>query len=268
MTARGQSHFPIDSEAVFELAFLLILLWMLAGPISGAVLTTHTWIASILTRSAHQVESTKNLAEQLLKASARIKYLEKKLADAEIEVTDYKQQASDTQRLRDLLGLKEKIDRHTISAEVVTRNPDNWFEQVTIDKGSRDGVVQGSAVITNEGVVGQVVSVSDRASVVRLLTDPAQKMGVLVKRIGQPGVLSGRHQRPAVINFVPVGSAVDVGDEVVSLGNGGIFPSEHPVGVVVNLRRDTDGTTVFIEVRLSANFYDLHQVLIVPPLSR
>jgi rod shape-determining protein MreC len=260
----GHKRFSIDAESASEVAFLLILIWMLAGPVSGAVLTVHTWVSAIFTKSAHQLESTKILAEQVIESSARIKYLEKKLADTEMELTKYRQQSKDTDQLRSLLGLRQRLDRTTIAADVITRNPDNWFEQVTVDRGKFDNVAPGSGVITNDGVVGQVISVSDRASVIRLLTDPGQKMGVVIKRIGQPGVLSGRHQGPAVIDFVPVGTAVDVGDEVISLGNGGVFPSDHPVGVITGVRRDKNGTTLSIEVKPSANFYDLRQVLIVP----
>ncbi len=262
---QGPSRLPIDSQSTAEVAFLLILIWMLAGPVSGAVLSTHTWMAGIITKSAYQVESTKNLANEVLEKSNRIKTLEQKLADQEMELTRLKEQSKDTSNLRALLGLRETLDRKTIAADIITRNPDNWFEQVTIDKGGLDKVRVGSAVITSQGVVGQITSVSRDASVVRLLTDPDQKMGVLIQRIGQPGVLSGRHKAPAVIDFIPVGTNVDVGDKVVSLGNGGIFPSGHPVGTVIAVRRDVNGTTLSIEVKLSENFYDLRQVLVVPP---
>lgn len=238
---------------------------MVAGPISGAVLNTHTWISAVLTKSLYQVESTKNLAQQLLVASNQLHSLEKKVADDQLELTKLRQQSKDTNKLRALLGLKDVLDRTTIAADVITRNPDNWFQQVTIDKGSLDKIAIGSAVMTSEGVVGQVISVSEKASVVRLLTDPDQKLGVLISRIGQPGVLSGSGKNPACIDFIPVGTAVDVGDKVVCLGNGGIFPTGHPVGTVSAVRRDTNGTTLSIEVHLAENFFDLRQVLVVPP---
>lgn len=265
MALQQRSRLPIDSESIAEVVFLLILLWMVAGPISGAVLTVHTWASALLTKSAYQVESTQKLAKELLEASARIKTLEKKLADQQLELTRLREQSRDTNRLRALLGLREALDRQTVAADVITRNPDNWFQQATIDKGSLDGVLVGSAVITSEGVVGQVARVSDKASVVRLLTDPDQKLAVLIERIGQPGVLSGRGRSPAVIDFVPVGTSVDVGDKIVCLGDGGIFPTGHPVGVVSGVRRDTNGTTLSIEVRLSENLFDLRQVLVVQP---
>ena len=265
MAVQERSRLAIHTESVAEVLFTLLLIWMLAGPVSGAVLSFHTWVSSLATKSASQVESTKNLAKQVLEASMRIKTLQKKVADGELEITRLREQARDTNRLRELIGLRDTLDRKTIAGEVITRNPDNWFEQVTIDKGKLDHVAIGSAVITNDGVVGQVISVSSKAAVVRLLTDPDQKIGVLIKRTGQPGVLVGHGKQPAVIDYIPVGTNVDTGDKVVCLGNGGIFPNGHPVGTVAGVRRDTNGTTLSIEVRLSENLFDLRQVLVVPP---
>jgi rod shape-determining protein MreC len=259
-------RYPVSSETVAEFCFAVLLIVMLAGPLSGVVLWVHSSVSGLFSKGASEVESTRNLANQLLVASARIKTLETKLADDELELTKLRQDAKDTDKLRALLGLKSGLSRRTIAADVVSRDPDNWFEQVTLDKGSESNVRQGSAVVTSQGIVGQIVNVGTKASVVRLLTDPDQKMGVLIQRINTPGVLSGRHKKPPVIDFVPVGAPVDVGDKVTCLGNGGIFPVGHPVGVVTMVRRDTNGTTLSIEVRPSENFFDLTHVLIVPPI--
>jgi rod shape-determining protein MreC len=264
--APGRS--PIDSETVAEVLFLLIMFYMLLGPAGGFVLSTCATISSVFAKGANQVESTRNLANELLVASDRIKTLEKKVADQELELTKLRQEAKDTDKLRALLALKQSLTRRTIAADVVTHDPDNWFEQVTLDKGAADNVRMGSAVVTNQGVVGQVVNVAPHACVVKLLTDPDQKIGVLIARTNTPGVLTGKHKNPPVIDFVPVGSAVDVGDKVTCLGNGGIFPVGHPVGTVSLVRRDTNGTTLTIEVRPSENFFDLTHVLIVPPIDQ
>jgi rod shape-determining protein MreC len=267
LSYQGPNRLSVDGTSAAEVLFLLILIWMMAGPISGAVLNTHTWVSSIVTKSANQVESTRNVANQLLEASGRIRTLEKQLGDNELELTRLREQSKDTDNLRALLGLKQKLDRKTIAADVITRNPDNWFEQITIDKGSLDHVARGSAVITSKGVVGQVTQVSTNSSVVRLLTDPEQKLGVLIPRCKQLGILSGKHKEPPSIDFVPVGAPVDVGDKVVCQGFGGVFPADHPVGVVSAVRRDKNGTTLSIEVTPSENVYDLRQVLVVPPLN-
>jgi rod shape-determining protein MreC len=262
----SQSRFTVSSATVAETVFVALLILMLAGPLSGLIAFTTSIMSRMITQSTTQVESTKNLAEQLLAAGDKIKGLEKKVADAELENTKLRQEAKDVHQLRALLNLKQSISRQTIGADVTGRSPDNWFEQVIIDKGSKNGVLLGSAVITSQGVVGQVTKVMDETSVVRLVTDPLQKLGVVIQRINMPGVLKGNYKNPVVIEFVPVGTPVDIGDKIVCAGDGGVFPQGHPIGTVGMVRRDTNGTTLSIEVKLTDNLYDLTHVLIVPPI--
>lgn len=265
--SRASSRYTISSASLAETIFLGIIIVATAGPVSGMISWAHSSLSSIISKGSTEFESTRNLASQLIDAGDKIKTLEKKIADSELELTKLRQEAKDVNKLRSLLNLKQSINRHTIGADVTARGPDNWYERVIIDKGSRNNVQMGSAVITSQGVVGQIVKVEESTSVVRLVTDPELKMGVVIQRINLPGVLRGNFKNPAVIEYIPVGSAVDIGDKVTCLGNGGIFPPGHPVGTVSMVRRDTNGTTLSIEVRLSENLYDLTHVLIVPPIS-
>lgn len=265
----GDSHRLGDqSESIAEAIFLIIVIVMIGGPAAGMLLSAATWVSGVITKSAYQVESTRNLAEEVFVSSQRIRELERKLAASELELTTLRREARDTNNLRALLGLKENLARQTIAAEVIARNPDNWFEQVVLDKGSADGVSKGSAVITRDGIVGQVVSVDEHASVVRLITDPEQKLGVLIKRIGLPGIISGNGQQLALMEYVPVGTNVDIGDKIVCFGKGGVFPENHPVGTIASIRRNVDGASMQIDVKLSENCYDLNQVLVLPPMAQ
>ncbi|MBX3074816.1 rod shape-determining protein MreC [Candidatus Obscuribacterales bacterium] len=265
----GDSHrLGSQSESIAEAIFLIIVIIMIGGPAAGMLLTAATMVSGVITKSVYQVESTRNLAEEVFESSQRIRDLERKLAASELELTTLRRESRDTNNLRGLLGLKQKLTRKTIAAEVIARNPDNWFEQVVLDKGLEDGVSKGSAVITREGVVGQVVSVDKNASVVRLITDPEQKLGVLIKRIGLPGIIAGNGQQLAVMDYIPVGTSVDVGDKIVCFGKGGVFPENHPVGTVKSISRDVDGASMKIDVALSENCYDLNQVLVLPPMAQ
>lgn len=256
-----------QSQTVAEFVFLFILIILMSGPLSGAVLGLYTSASSVLTKGATQFESTKNLASQVLERTEKIRVLEKKVAQQELELTRLKQQSRDTNQLRALLNLKQKSARVTVAADVIARNPDNWFEQIVVDKGTADLVRKGSGVITSTGVVGQVVSCEAHSSVIKLITDPDLKLGVNIQRLGLTGILSGNMQNLAKIDWIPVGTNVDIGDKIVCLGSkGGAFPENHPVGTVAAIRRDTNGASMQIEVKLAENCYDLNQVLIVPPL--
>lgn len=261
----NQSRFTVSSSTVAETIFLAVIIITLAAPLSGFIGWTQSTLFSIVSHSATQLESTKNLAEQLMTAGDKIRGLEKKLADAELELTKLRQDAKDVNNLRSLLKLKQSIDRVTVAADVTGRSPDNWFEQVIIDRGNKNStVILGSAVITAQGVVGQVVNVYDSTSVVRLVSDPQQKLGVVIQRINMPGALKGNSKNPMTVEFIPVGTPVDIGDKIVCAG--GVFPQGHPIGTVAMIRRDANGTTLSIEVKPAENLHDLTHVLVVPPI--
>ena len=266
MAEQKQNSFALDRATIAEIIFFAIVLMYAVGPAASFVLNVNAIVAGFFTKSSSQILSTRNTVQKLLASAQRIKDLEARLAERELEVVKLREQAKDTNKLRQLLNLKAQADRRVVAAEVVSRNPDNWFEQIIIDSGKLDHIVKGAAVITGIGVVGQVTAVSEHASVIRLLTDPDQKLGVLIPRLGITGILSGHHQNPAVIDFVPINANVETGDKVVCLGKGGTFPENHPVGTVIGVRRDNNATSTQIEVKLAENCYDLSEVLVLPPL--
>ena len=143
----------------------------------------------------------------------------------------------DNRMLRDLLGFVRQSPNRLVSAEVIGRDSTGWWQTARIDKGTAAGVAEGRAVITPKGLIGRTVSVSDRTADVLLLSDPACKVSVRLKRTGTFGVAAGlgpkAGEQPACrMDFISQTASVEVGDEVVTSGLGGLFPKGLPVGFV------------------------------------
>ena len=94
-------------------------------------------------------------------------------------------------RLRALLHFKERSTFHVIAAEVVGRDPSPWFKTVMIDKGKMDGVQKAMPVVLADGIVGQVVDVSDHYAKVLLVVDQNSAVDALVQRSRARGVIKG-----------------------------------------------------------------------------
>ena len=92
-------------------------------------------------------------------------------------------------RLREMLGFKEQTAYTLLPAEVVARDPSQWFETITINKGYVDGVQKDMAVVTSQGLVGNVFFVSQNSSRVLMLTDSRRAVGALVQRSREPGFI-------------------------------------------------------------------------------
>ncbi|MBI3301841.1 MAG: rod shape-determining protein MreC [Deltaproteobacteria bacterium] len=169
------------------------------------------------------------------------------------------------QRLAKLLALRNELGDAAVAARVVGRSPIVWVHTVVLDKGERHGVTKGMAVLTPEGVVGQVVSVSAHAARVLLISDPNSGVDILVQRTRVQGIATGTIEGGCTLKYIQRGSDIAVGDVVITSGLDGIFPKGQPVGTVV--RVDTKDSRMFqdVEVKLSAELAKVEEVLVVAP---
>ncbi|MBI3327547.1 MAG: rod shape-determining protein MreC [Nitrospinae bacterium] len=166
------------------------------------------------------------------------------------------------QRLQRLLNLKERVPPGTVAAEVVGRDSNNWTEVIYINKGTRDGVAKGSAVVTHEGLVGQVIHAAPMLSKVMLITDFRSGVDALLQRTRTSGVVSGRGRTMAELKFLPVGADVQPGDRLISSGMGGVFPKGLIIGEVKGIHPNGSQFQE-VEVRPSIDFSRLEEVLVL-----
>lgn len=135
-------------------------------------------------------------------------------------------------RLRDLLKLAPDPATSFISSRVIANSGGSFVRSVLIDAGSGEGVTRGQAAITGEGLVGRVTEVGDRASRILLLTDLNSRIPVAFDSTRERAVMAGDNSDQPRLLYVSAGAPVNIGDRIVTSGNGGIFPPGLPVGVV------------------------------------
>ena len=112
-------------------------------------------------------------------------------------------------------------------------------QRVLIDKGSRDHVYKGQAVIDAYGVVGQVSNVGPVSAEVILLSDNSHSIPVQVSRNDLRTIATGSGDPlHLALNFLPRAADVKVDDLLLTSGLGGVFPAGYPVGRVAEVRRD------------------------------
>jgi rod shape-determining protein MreC len=143
----------------------------------------------------------------------------------------------ENRQLRTLLKLDDTLGKNLITAQVVGRSGDHWWQEIVVDRGSLDGVQSGAAVMGVGGLVGQVTQVSDHASRILLLSDPTSQVGVMVTRTRVMGVLQGRRREKATAEFFEATPAKP-GDLLVTSGLSSRFPAGLPIGKVVHYDRN------------------------------
>ena len=134
-------------------------------------------------------------------------------------------------RLRQLVGWQQQTAWKLKLAKVVLREPANWWRTVQIDLGSRDGLRVNLPVLTTDGLVGRISSVSLTRSQVVLLGDPNCKVSARVENeTRDTGVIgaSGPLETELVeLGYLSRNANLKPGQNVVTSGDGGIFPEGH-----------------------------------------
>ncbi|BCF86978.1 rod shape-determining protein MreC [Paraburkholderia largidicola] len=149
--------------------------------------------------------------------------------------------------LRNLLQLSQRMTTQSIPAEIQYDTRDPFTQKVVIGRGSQQGIRDGSPVVNEDGVIGQVTRVFPMQSEVTLLTDKDQAVPVQIVRTGLRSVIYGTPKGDALdLRFVPISADVLAGDELVTSGLDGIYPPGLPVAKVVRVDKQAD--TAFARV--------------------
>ncbi len=142
-------------------------------------------------------------------------------------------------RLRDLLGSPVHMDSKKVVAEVMEVASDPYHQYVVLNHGARTGVFVGQPVVDAQGVVGQVVQVSELTSRVLLISDVTHGIPVRVTRNDVRLVVNGTGVLDELeLKYVSKSTDIRVGDLLVSSGLGNRFPEGYPVARVMSVVKD------------------------------
>lgn len=161
-----------------------------------------------------------------------------------VEGLQVRETDDENRRLRRLLALQERLPLATVAGEIIARDWGGWIRALTVNRGRGDKIPRMTAVISPDGLVGRVVDVRPGASIVQVLTDPASTVGAHVVRTRTPGIVEGEPSGALRFKYMARdGAQIQVGDVLVTSGQGGLFPRGIPVGRVRSI--DDRGSALF-----------------------
>jgi rod shape-determining protein MreC len=173
-------------------------------------------------------------------------------------------------RLRQLLSLRERVNSPSLAAQVLYDAADPYTRKVIIDRGMGAGVVAGSPVLDEAGVLGQVTRVYPLVSEVTLVTDRDQAIPVLNTRTGARGVAFGDpalHANALELRFMAANADVQVGDLLTTSGVDGVYPPGLPVAKISKIDRRADSAFARITCLPLALVSGVGHVLVLQPLT-
>jgi rod shape-determining protein MreC len=189
--------------------------------------------------------------------------LKQKIAELQKETHQMREMAIANERLQKLLQFREKISPSTIAAEVIGQDPSSWFKSVTINKGENDGVRKGMAVISSEGVIGQILKTAPDYSTILLITDYNSAIDSIIQRTRAKAIVEGGGENRCQLKYLLRTEEVNVGDIVVTSGLSGNFPKGLMVGEVRKVDKKGHGVFQYAELVPSVDLTRLEEVLII-----
>lgn len=192
-----------------------------------------------------------------------------KLAELELENQDLRQ---------NLNAEKSTLKQYQLYfAEVVARSSDYWNNAITIDKGIKHGIKKDMAVVTAQGLIGRVQSVSNFSSTVELLTNIEGGSHIASVILGKQtvngttvfkqanGVIEeyDPRERMLIMRKIPLSQKIEVNQQVLTSGLGGVIPRGLPIGIVARVQPDDYGLTQTAYIQPSADFGNLNGVMVV-----
>jgi rod shape-determining protein MreC len=177
--------------------------------------------------------------------------------------------ARENDQLRSAIGWQKQTPWKLKLANVVMRDPANWWRTAQIDLGSRDGLRENLPVLTNDGLIGRVSSVGLTRSQIILIGDPNCRVSARVENpthdIGVLGAGGPLDDSLVGLSYLSSGANLKSGQNVVTSGEGGIFPPGIPIGQIVDAQQVEFGLYTEARVKLNANLGALEEVWVLFP---
>lgn len=194
----------------------------------------------------------------------------RKLNSQSVRANQVEQLALENSRLRHLLALRERVTTPAQAAQVLYDAADPYTRKVVVDRGLVAGVVAGSPVVDESGVLGQVTRVYPMVSEVTLVTDRDQAIPVLNTRTGARGVAFGDsvlRSNALELRFMAADADVQSGDLLTTSGVDGVYPPGLPVARVTSVERRADSGFARISCTPVAGVSAVVHVMILQPVA-
>lgn len=181
------------------------------------------------------------------------------------ENASLKEARRENERWRRLLEFVRSSPVSMVPAQVIGRDPSNWFGYVTINKGKAHGLRAGLPVVTAEGVVGMVRQVTAHTASVLLILDSRSAIGGQVAETRDYVLVEGSNERLGTAVVKPLAPEVKLrrGATIITSGLGEVFPKGLAVGRIERVVKGKYGLAPYGVLQPAVNFGRLEEVAVL-----
>jgi rod shape-determining protein MreC len=267
-----QGYSAITKLVVFSAAALFLMVadtrLTLIAPLRSAIATALNPAQRALLVPVAAAKDSSEYLKGLHDARQNEESAKSALAAQGLKAAEAGRLAIENQRLRALLELRPALTVRTMAAEVLYEAADPYSRKVFIDRGSTHGVLAGSPVVSERGVVGQVTRAYPISSEVTLVVDKNAALPVINTRTEQRHAAFGgsNADTPMELRFVSSATDLEPGDVLQTSGLDGVYPPGLPVATVASVQRHGNGSFSRVVLTPAATLDSLQHVLVLDPV--
>ncbi len=204
-------------------------------------------VIDVASRPVSAVNAVVNSVSGWLDVAAENERLRRENARLMHWQTTARQLLAENHEFRELLSSVAEPRSAFVTARIVGQSSGTFVRTAVLNAGTRDGVRVGQAVVATHGLVGRITEAARHSSRVLLLTDLNSRVPVVFESSRRPAIVSGDNSRVLSLLFTELAGTIDVGQRLVTSGDGGMLPPGIPVGVVTGSQGGLPHVTPFVD---------------------
>lgn len=200
-----------------------------------------------------------NLKQENQQLKERNAELEKSLRELEIV-------KSENATLKEYANLTEQYSEYkTKPAYIINKDISNYSSTFVINLGKKDGIEPNMTVISEKGLVGHVISVTNNTAKVQTIIDTASTVSVVLTSSQDAIICKGTLEDKTILkgSYIPTGANLILGDKLETSGMGGIYPKGIVVGTIKSVEQTRNITDRYITITPAVDFEKVQTVLVV-----
>ncbi len=204
-------------------------------------------------------------ADTLQKENENLKAQIKILEDKNARLSLYEEE---NKRLSALLDLSQKYPEYeTEGVRIIAKDPGNWYDIFTVNKGKKDGLASNMVLIDGGGLVGKIIETSSSSAKAQSILDSRSSVPAMSLRTNDLGVVRGDYSLMddglCRMEYIDADAEIIKGDEIVTSQLSDIYPPGIVIGYVKEIKTDSNGLTKYAIIEPKVDFKHLDTILAI-----
>ena len=220
-----------------------------------------TNVSSFFYEKISDLKEKRNLEKENEELKSKVEQLE--VENKRLSLLD-----DENKKLSALLEISQKYSEYdTTGAEIIAKDPGNWYNIFVMDKGTKSGINSNMVITSAGGLVGKVTESGYTYSKGMSILDSRSSVSAMSVRTRDLGIIKGDY---ALMNdglckmeYIDSDAEIMEGDEIVTSHLSDIFPVGISIGVVKEIKTDSNGLTKYAIIEPHVDFKHLDTVLII-----